>query len=70
MAGYLFAMGSKEAAMKCMRTGIYSTYVKPTWNSANYSTFGDYLTMNDGDNVYFFAERMIYGIGEIVNFDG
>lgn len=32
MAGYLFAMGSKEAAMKCMRTGIYSTYVKPTWN--------------------------------------
>lgn len=34
MAGYLFAMGSKEAAMKCMRTGIYSTYVKPTWNSA------------------------------------
>lgn len=69
MAGYLFAMGSKEAAMKCMKTGIYSTYVKPTWDSANYATFGDYLTMKDGDNVYFFAERMIYGIGEIINFN-
>ena len=30
------------------------------------ATFGDMVTMNPGDNVYFLSNRKIYGIGELI----
>lgn len=30
-------------------------------------TFADYFGMKQGDNIYFFIKRKIYGIGKIIN---
>lgn len=68
MAGYIFTMDSIESIVECFEKGVYSTYVSPRWGKIKYATFADYLAMKPGDNVYFFTERMVYGIGEIVNF--
>ncbi|KAB7788816.1 hypothetical protein [Bifidobacterium cebidarum] len=68
MAGYIFAMGEVQSVFDCIRKGIYSTYMSPKWNSTKYATFSDYMAMKPGDNVYFFAKRMVYGIGEIADF--
>lgn len=73
MAGYIMTLGNKafEALKKCMETGIYSTNLNiPTgnsWNVAHEGTFADYLSMKPGDNIYFFTDRKIYGIGKITN---
>lgn len=40
------------------------------WGAHHEGTFGDYMTMKEGDNVYFFSGRKIYGIGELVNING
>ena len=73
MAGYIMTLGNEafEALKKCMETGIYSTNLNiPTgnsWNVAHEGTFADYLSMKPGDNIYFFTDRKIYGIGKITN---
>src|SRR5690606_12031157 len=41
-----------------------------SWGIHHEGTFADYLTMNEGDNIYFFHQRKIYGIGELVNVKG
>lgn len=60
----------------CIFNGIYSTQIiesKPNksgnykWIGPQEATFGDYSSMKEGDNIYFFFDRMIYGIGELNN---
>jgi len=34
------------------------------------ATFSDYVTMQPGDNIYFFIQRKIYGTGELVAVQG
>ena len=68
MAGFLFAMKSMDDIEECIRSGVYSTYVSGSWNRTTYSTLGDYFSMKPGDNIYFFNQRKIYGIGEIRSF--
>jgi hypothetical protein len=55
----------------CIKNGIYSTYIKnePTgyWRPEHEGTFADYLSMKEGDDIYFFAQRKIYGIGTLKN---
>lgn len=67
MAGYLIALGEKADAIKAMEQRVYSTYLSPKWLSWVEGTLGDYATMLPGDNVYFFTDRKIYGIGEILD---
>jgi hypothetical protein len=72
MAGYLFLLGGggMEALERCIRTGVYSTFIKQPhghWNTAYEATIGDYLSMKDGDNVYFFVNRKVYGVGTLIN---
>lgn len=73
MAGYIMTLGASglEALKKCFETGIYSTNLNipkgNNWNISHEGTFADYLSMKAGDNIYFFTDRKIYGIGEIVN---
>lgn len=73
MAGYVMTLGkdASEALKKCFETGIYSTNLnvpgKDTWNTPNEGTFADYLSMKPGDHIYFFTDRRIYGIGELIN---
>lgn len=74
MTGYIFSLGNIESLMHSIEKGIYSTIMKlPSrqhWGTHHEGTFGDYMTMEEGDNVYFFSDRKIYGIGELVNING
>lgn len=73
MAGYIFALGNKEnekILSDIIKTGVYSTNLKIEkifWNKSHEGTLADFLSMKEGDNVYFFIDRKIYGIGKLVN---
>lgn len=77
MAGYIFNLKRENNPSKAFQNlnnlisnGVYSTIMTlPTshWMTHHEGTFGDYMTMEEGDNVYFFSDRKIYGIGELVN---
>lgn len=72
-AGYLFLLDSEESLRFCISNGVYATRLpngilkNNTWGTPVEATFGDYATMKEGDNVYFFIKRKIYGIGELIN---
>lgn len=60
----------KEKAMTdCIENGVYSTLIKEN-SKAKVATRADYFGMRPGDNIYFFFNRCIYGIGEIIDIDG
>lgn len=63
-------LDSLESLEMCIETGTYSTKLsepKGTWMAHHEGTFADYLSMKEGDNIYFFIKRKIYGIGLIKN---
>lgn len=61
---------AKEYALElCIKQGIYSA--KSSGKGVAFlGTLADYLGMKQGDNIYFFTDRKIYGIGELVNVAG
>lgn len=70
MAGYVFLIGVRGTIAQCIDSGVYSTVIKPprgNWVTAYEATFADYVSMREGDNVYFFQGRKIYGVGSLVN---
>ncbi|RLQ90223.1 hypothetical protein [Planomicrobium sp. Y74] len=70
MAGYLFTLDNEDSLHEVLSKGVYSTNLKITtsyWKIHHEGTFADYFSMDEGDNVYFFIKRKIYGIGELVN---
>lgn len=71
MAGYLFTLDSVDSLHRCVESGVYGTFVPEPqggrWGGPAEGTFADYATMRPGDNVYFFIDRRIYGIGELVS---
>ncbi len=71
MAGYIMNINDIDALEKCVTSGVYSTIMtKPknrNWNTPQEGTFADYFSMKQGDSIYFFHKRKIYGIGKIVN---
>lgn len=74
MAGYLFSLDSKESLLNSIEKGIYSTFMKEpskkVWGIPVEATFADFCTMKAGDNVYFFIQRKIYGIGKLIDIQG
>lgn len=74
MAGYIFTLDNEESLNKIIENGIYSTNLKipdnNIWKTHHEGTFADYLSMTEGDNVYFFIQRRIYGIGKLVEISG
>lgn len=75
MAGYIFSLDDIDSLKPCIKDGVYSTNLsapKKTadgsfiWRASHEGTFADYLSMKEGDNVYFFKDRNIYGVGELV----
>lgn len=75
MAGYVITMQSIEDIEHCMEQGVYSTRIKhkvakKKWLMQNEGTFSDYLAMHAGDHIYFFNDRKLYGIGELVDIGG
>ncbi|UII57618.1 endonuclease NucS [Cytobacillus spongiae] len=71
MAGYIFNLNNELSLKKSIENGVYSTNLSSpmnnNWKIHHEGTFTDFLSMKEGDNVYFFINRKIYGIGELVN---
>ncbi|WP_353119142.1 hypothetical protein [Myroides odoratus] len=71
MAGYLFSLNSVDSLYELIQKGYYSTFIseskKRVWGTHIEGTFADFSTMKEGDNVYFFIKRKVYGIGKLVN---
>lgn len=66
MAGYVFAIGGDTEIIKiCAERGVYATRLNSLASRPFEATLADYVSMKPGDNVYFFSERKIYGIGEL-----
>ena len=61
-------MAKQYALEHCIRTGTYSARCSDK-GSAFIGTLADYLGMKEGDNVFFFMERKVYGIGELVSIE-
>lgn len=73
MAGFLFSLDNEESLIECINRGVYSTRLsepRNVWGIHHEGTFADYSSMKEGDNVYFFIKRKIYGIGSLVNING
>ncbi|MBC5636435.1 hypothetical protein H8S33_06305 [Ornithinibacillus sp. BX22] len=74
MAGYVFSLNDFKALEEAIINGVYSTIMNipsnQIWGIPQEGTFADYITMKEGDNVYFFHDRKIYGIGRLVNIQG
>jgi hypothetical protein len=73
MAGFLFSLDNEESLLECINRGVYSTRLsepRNVWGIHHEGTFADYSSMKEGDNVYFFIKRKIYGIGALVNING
>jgi hypothetical protein len=73
MPGYLFNLDKVKSLEMYINSGVYSTKLSDpsgSWKRHHEATFADYATMKTGDNVYFFIDRKIYGIGELVDVDG
>lgn len=68
MAGFIFTIKDDEKLLNltnCFLYGRYSTKFnkEPASTAPFCGTLADYCTMNEGDNIYFFHDRKIYGIG-------
>jgi len=73
MAGFLFSLDSEESLIDSINKGIYSTRLSApnnVWRIHHEGTFADYCSMREGNNVYFFIDRKIYGIGTLTNING
>lgn len=73
MAGYIFNLDSTESLRLYVTKGVYATKLSTPhgrWKTHHEATFADYTTMKPGDNVYFFIDRKIYGVGEMVSLKG
>jgi len=70
MAGYIIGLDSLDSLGLYTRNGVYATKLSApshSWLVHHEGTFADYATMRAGDNVYFFIQRKIYGIGKLVD---
>lgn len=69
MAGYIMGLDSLKSLELYTKFGVYATKLSEPrnckWQTHHEGTFADYLTMKAGDNIYFFKDRKIYGIGEL-----
>ena len=73
VAGYVINLDSLDSLSLYIKNGVYSTKLKSpsgNWKRHHEATFADYATMKEGDNVYFFIDRKIYGVGRLVNLHG
>lgn len=73
MAGYVMNLDSEASLRLYIRNGVYATKLSSPngiWLRHHEATFADYVTMQPGDNIYFFIQRKIYGIGELVAVQG
>ena len=71
MAGFIINLAKGLGRLDLyIESGVYGTRISPApqRRRANLMTLADYVLMRPGDLIFFFQERRIYGIGEIVDF--
>jgi hypothetical protein len=70
MAGFVFLLDSRDALERCIEQGTYGTIFgsDPSgwWKTAHEATFADYCSMKEGDGVFFFTNRKLYGVGRLI----
>lgn len=66
-AGILISLGKEGNLDELLASGYYSTDMSESWSNPTEGTLGDYLLVSPGDNVYFFQDRTVYGIGTVVD---
>lgn len=69
MAGYIFSLDNEDSLQLYIKNGVYATKQSTpsnAWRAHHEGIFGDYATMQEGDNIYFFIRRKIFGIGKLV----
>lgn len=83
MAAYIMNLDNFSSLEQSFKNGVYSTkvslpklYANPKnktysayWGTPQEGTLADYSTMKEGDNIYFFIDRKIYGIGVLKNIE-
>ncbi len=74
MAGYIFGLDNIQSLSLYTNNGVYATKLSlprnNNWQTHHEGTFADYYSMQPGDNIYFFINRKIYGIGKLINIAG
>lgn len=77
MKGVIFSIKknkkSVEDVLNILREGFHGVWQSPSgkkpedreWNAQQVGTFADYSTLEPGDKVFLFRDRVIYGIGEL-----
>lgn len=61
-------MAKQYALRNCILRGTYSAK-SPDKGTPFIGTLADYLGMKAGDSIFFFTERKIFGIGELINLE-
>lgn len=68
---------ASQVLKECFVTGTYSTRLmlqndtkNGLWSRPKEATFADYLGMREGDYIFFFFDRKIYGIGKLKSIGG
>lgn len=64
MAGFIFSLSSETNLSEIICSGMYSSLCPKNSNSIStkittISTFTDFMSMKENDNVYFFQKRKI-----------
>lgn len=78
MAGYIFLLakeGVEEALKSIVSSGCFSpnvplpkeNTVNQSWSKEALGAFGDLITIDEGDKVFFFSERTVYGCGKAIS---
>lgn len=65
---------AERARLKYTRSGVFSVFMpdfkkEGQWDAPHEGTFADFVTMKENDNIYFFHDRKVYGIGKLTNID-
>lgn len=78
MAGFMVFIGGRDAQQRLERvvsSGTYAAKLRPLvakpggglrFGAPHEGTFADYSTAQPGDSVFFFSNRVIYGVGRLV----
>jgi len=73
--GFVFTLDTDLALAFCMENGVYGARLgsqpdRGYWHRTRIAILADFGAMEAGDNVYFFRDRFIYGIGKMVRVGG
>lgn len=83
MKGFVFSLGGDKPIDEILTRGLFGVWQpnpyradrtdadwrRDRWSREQISTFADYLTINPGDLIFFFRDRMIYGIAEAISLE-